>query len=90
MLVLLKSNPYKLVEEIYSPICGTTVGLIPSDPPWKGTENLRNVFVGPLIPVVSIEALNDLPACPILALEFTKKLSTLKSPATLLTVFPED
>jgi hypothetical protein len=67
-LVALKSKPYKLVLVIYSPICGTIVGLIPSEPPWKGTENFKKVFVGPLTPVVSKDALNDCPACPILEL----------------------
>ena len=59
--------------------------MIPSEPPWNGTENFKNSFVGPLVPVVSRDALNDLPACSILALGCTIKLPTLKSPETLLT-----
>ena len=55
-----------------SSICFTTAGLIPSDPPWKGTENFKNSFVGPVTPDTSIDALKDLPAKSILALGWTK------------------
>ena len=41
------------------PVNLTISGLSPSSPPWKGTENLSCVFLGPFAPVASIEALND-------------------------------
>ena len=84
-LVELKSNPYKLVFVIYSPICFTTCGPIPSSPPWKGIVNLTSLAVGPVVPVVSNEALNDFgvdaPASPAHKLELVcpKQLSTLNT-----------
>ena len=54
-----QSNPNTLSFVIYSPVCKTLYGGIPSEPPWKGTVNFNCVFLGPLTPVVSIEALNE-------------------------------
>ena len=37
----------------------TISGLKPSSPPWKGTVNFNWLAVGPVVPSVDIEALNE-------------------------------
>ena len=69
-----------------APVNLTVHGAIPSSPPWKGTENLSWLAVGPVAPVTSIEALNEAEFAPTGAhkpeLSCPKCSSTLKLPAT--------